>query len=310
MAPFARAQIAENLGELGEMREHIGVAIERFRAAGDRWGLAASLSELASLHMLDGDLDAAETALAESERLLSELGSGSPSGMTIMRRADLLTRRGDHAGARNLLEEALRDAGAQEERQMLMVFLAGATACLGDRETARALRDEAMRGVDDASPARPDHGHQRAIVYGYAARLSVEDGELEAARDQLGRAYQASVASDDLPIAGRVGESTALLALRSGQPRLAAEMLGAGMRLRGTDDLTNPMTAALIDELRAALGDDAADGAIAAGRALDRTAALARLDPAALDALAVGPQREGDEDGEQARHRHERPQQV
>ena len=63
MAPFARAQIAENLGELGEMATHIDVAIERFRAAGDRWGLAASLSELASLHMLEGDLDAAETAL-------------------------------------------------------------------------------------------------------------------------------------------------------------------------------------------------------------------------------------------------------
>src|SRR3954454_17526990 len=28
MAPFARGQIAENLGELEEMREHIGIAIE------------------------------------------------------------------------------------------------------------------------------------------------------------------------------------------------------------------------------------------------------------------------------------------
>ncbi len=67
MAPFVRGQMAENLGELEEMRGHIGVAIERFRAAGDRWGLAASLSELASLHMLDGDLDAAESR-ARGER--------------------------------------------------------------------------------------------------------------------------------------------------------------------------------------------------------------------------------------------------
>ena len=310
MAPFARAQIAENLGELGEMREHIGVAIERFRAAGDRWGLAASVSELASLHMLDGDLDAAETALAESERLLAELGSGSPSGMTLMRRADLLTRRGDHVAARDLLQEALDDAGAQEERQMLMVFLAGTLCRLGDREAARALRDEAMRAVDDASPARPDHGHQRAIVYGFAGRLTVEDGELDAAREQLDRAYQAAVASEDLPIAGRVGESTALLALRSGQPQVAAEMFGACMRLRGTDDLHNPETAAILDELRAALGDDAADDAVAAGRALDRAAALARLDPATLDAVAVGPQRERDEHGEQAGHPRERPREV
>jgi tetratricopeptide (TPR) repeat protein len=310
MAPFARAQIAENLGELEEMRGHIGIAIERFRSAGDRWGLAASLSELASLHMLDGDLDAAESALVESERLLAQLGSGSPSGMTIMRRADLLTRRGDHVAARDLLQEALADAGAQEERQMLMVFLAGTLCRLGDLEGALAVRDEAMRAVDDASPARPDHGHQRAIVYGFAGRLTVEDGDLDAAREQLDRAYQAAVASEDLPIAGRVGESTAVLALRSGAPETAAEMLGASMRLRGTDDLHNPETAAVLDELHAALGGDAADAAIAAGRALDRAAALARLDPATLDAVAVGPQRERDEDGEQAGHPRERPHEM
>ena len=51
------------------------------------------------------------------------------------------------------------------------------------------------------------------------------------------------------------------------------------MRLRGTDDLHNPRRRAP-DELRAALGDDASDAAFAAGRALDRAAALARLDPA------------------------------
>ncbi len=310
MAPFARAQIAENMGELEEMSVDVRIAIERFQAAGDRWGLAASLSELASLHMLEGDLDAAETALAESEGLLAELGSGSPSGLTIMRRADLLTRRGDDAGARDLLHEALRDAGAREDRQMLMIFLAGATARLGDLETARSLRDEAVRAVDGSRPVRPDHGHERAIVYGYAARLSVEDGELEAAREQLARAYEDSVASGDLPIAGRVGESTALLALRSGLPQVAAEMLGAGMRLRGTDDLTNPVTAVFIDELRAALGEAAADAAIAAGRALDREAAMARLDPATLDAVAVGPEGQRDEDGQQSGHPRERPGEV
>jgi len=60
--------------------------------------------------------------------------------------------------------------------------------------------------------------------------------------------------------------------------------------------------------LRAALGDDAADAAIAAGRALDRAAALARLDPATLDAVAVGPQGERDEQAQaEAAGRHGRP---
>ena len=91
----------------------------------------------------------------ESERLLAELGSGSPSGMTLMRRADLLTRRGDHVAARDLLQEALADAGAQEERQMLMVFLAGTMWRLGDLEGALAVRDEAMRAWRTAAPRDP-----------------------------------------------------------------------------------------------------------------------------------------------------------
>ena len=288
------------------------VAIERFRAAGDRWGLAASLSELGSLHMLDGDLDAAETALAESERLLAELGSGLAE-----RDDDHAARRSPDASRRPRRRPgpppggAARAPAAQEERQMLMIFLAGTTWRLGDLETARALRDEAMREVDDASPARPDHGHQRAIVYGFAARLTVEDGELDAAREQLGRAYQAAVASRGSADRGsrRRGRRRCWRCAPE-QPEVAAEMLGACMRLRGTDDLHNPETAAILDELRAALGDDAADAAIAAGRALDRAAALARLDPATLDAVAVGPQRERDEHGEQAGHPRERPREV
>ena len=87
-------------------------------------------------------------------------------------------------------------------------------------------------------------------------------------------------------------------------------MLGASMRLRGTEDRANPQTAAVLEALREELGGEATDAAIAAGRALDRDAALARLDPAALDALAVGPQRERDEDGHQARHPSEGPREV
>jgi hypothetical protein len=60
-------------------------------------------------------------------------------------------------------------------------------------------------------------------------------------------------------------------------------MLGASLRLRGTDDLQNPETACLRDELHAALDEATVAARVAAGRALDRDAALARLDPATLD---------------------------
>ena len=86
-----------------------------------------------------------------------------------------------------------------------------------------------------------------------------------------------------MPIAARVGEAVVVLALRLGRPADAAEMLGASLRLRGTDDPTNPDLARLRAELRDALGEQALAAGVAAGRELDRSAALARLDPATLD---------------------------
>jgi hypothetical protein len=127
-------------------------------------------------------------------------------------------------------------------------------------------------------------------------------GELPRARERLAGAYEAAVASLDLPILALVGVEVASAAE---DPVAAAEILGAAARLRGAEDLTNPEIASLTEALRATLGGAAFAAAHARGRALDRDAAVRRLDPA-----AVGDQGERDEDGEQRRHRDERPQQV
>jgi ATP/maltotriose-dependent transcriptional regulator MalT len=285
MSPFIRAQIAENEGELGEMDDRLAVALERFRATGDRWGTAAVLSELASLRMLGGDLAAADAAMSESEALLEELNSRPNAGMTLLRRADLLTRQGDIPGARALLASSLDAPGDSEERLFVHAMLAVLAACIGDHDASRELREEALRGAAGLGAGRPDHAHQRAIVFGMSARLvAEEDGELARARELLEEAYAAVLKARDLPIAGRVGEVNAVLAVHHGRPALAAELLGAAIRLRGAEDASNLGTAALLDRLREELGEEALRRGIEAGRALDRDAALARLDPANLDA--------------------------
>ena len=80
---------------------------------------------------------------------------------------------------------------------------------------------------------------------------------------------RAAVASRDLPIIGRVGEGLATLALQLGRPADAAEILGASLRMRGTDDPTNPEIAALLARLREALGEEALAAGVAAGRELE-----------------------------------------
>jgi hypothetical protein len=88
------------------------------------------------------------------------------------------------------------------------------------------------------------------------------------------------VGTDDLPVVALVGLAVAALAHHDGAPVDAAEILGAAARLRGSADRTNPDVVALTARLRDVLGDVAFEAAFAAGRALDRDAALARLDPA------------------------------
>jgi predicted ATPase/DNA-binding SARP family transcriptional activator len=282
MSPFIHAQIAENEGRLDEMAGRLDVALERFRATGDRWGTAAVLSELAALRMVGGDLAGAEVALSETEALLGELGASPNTSMIMLRRADLRARQGDVEGARAVLAGALEATGPQEDRIFVRVMLAALTARTGDRDAARALREQALRDVHALRGHRPDHAHQRAIVFGMSARMVAEEGDLERARELLVLAFDATGTARDLPIAGRVGEASAVLALQLGRPADAAEMLGASIRLRGTEDASHPETAALLARLRDALDEEALTARIAAGRALDREAALARLDPATL----------------------------
>jgi tetratricopeptide (TPR) repeat protein len=282
MQPFVRAQIAENEGRLDVMAEHLDVALERFRAVGDRWGTAAALSELASQRMLRGDLDGAEAALAETEGLMRELGAGPGGGVVGLRGAELLLRRRDLEGARAALTRAVEHAGQREERLLLRALLGLVTWRLGDAAAAQALLDEALAEAARLPDQAPGGPHQRAMVTGLAARVAVEQGDLERAGELFAAAHEAMVRARDLPIAGRVGEGAALYALRLGRPADGAEMLGAAVALRGAEDFGNPDTAALLEELREALGDDTLAAALAAGRALDADAALARLDPATV----------------------------
>jgi hypothetical protein len=116
-----------------------------------------------------------------------------------------------------------------------------------------------------------------------ASQIAIADRDMKAAREQAARAYLAAVATQDMPVLAQVCGAVAELALALGEPERAAELLGAGAAVRGADDPTDPMTALLAPRLRAALGADSYDRAYRNGKALDRQAAVERLDPSLLD---------------------------
>ncbi|HYY09464.1 MAG TPA: hypothetical protein VE781_00925, partial [Kineosporiaceae bacterium] len=99
--------------------------------------------------------------------------------------------------------------------------------------------------------------------------------------------YRHGVSTNDLPILAAVALAVAAVALDAGRPLVAAQVLGAAARLRGADDPHSPWVRRLAADGRQQAGEQAWDDAYAAGRALGRAEAIARLDPDLLEEAGV-----------------------
>ncbi|WP_050803571.1 MULTISPECIES: ATP-binding protein [Protofrankia] len=276
-----RAGLAENDGDVERMRADAVTALAEFRALGERWGTAGALRAVAMLHTLDGELDAAAAAYEEALALMGEMGSRDDESMLRIRLADLAMRRGDLRAARGQLAAAragCEASGTTLETVITLSIQARLERQAGDLAAAMALHTEALRRFDAISPTHPIHGHGDSFVLASAARMHALDGDLAGARARLRHAYPTAVGTKDLPVLAAVGVVVADVAARVGEPVVAAEILGACEALRGSDDPTALDVAELSAWLRGELGDGFA-AAYGRGRALDRAAAIARLDP-------------------------------
>ena len=281
--PFVRVQMAENDGDLAKMRTALDEAIAAFTKVGDRWGLATTLSERSSLLILDGDLDGAEDAIKLTQALLAELGTSAIGGMVQLRLADIRIRRGDLEGAVELLLARLEERESySEETAMLKVAAAHAIALQGDLDRARTLVGEALT-ASQSRAQRAEQGHVLAMALYASAWLEIEVDELHKARELLVETRPVALGTNDMPLIAAGGTAVAALARSAGHPLDSAEMLGAGAKLRGSEDPTHPDVARLAAALRDELGREGFEEAYARGRQLSRDDAIARLDPALVD---------------------------
>jgi predicted ATPase/DNA-binding SARP family transcriptional activator len=281
--PLALAHAAENDGDVEGVRRHVEEALVAFRALGERWGLAATLSALGGLLTLEDDLEGAAAALEEARALLQEVGADSDNARLLLDIAGVRWRRGDLQGARDYARRSREatDVGGIESA-FAGAFLARIAWQLGDEEEARELTAAALRTLGRVAPSRPEHGHIVAGVRASAALIAVAADDPDTAREHLQLAYPAALGTGDGPIAALAGVAVAAFASLVGEASAAAEALGAAARLRGAADGTDPEIARLTAHLRAALGDEAYEAAFRSGRWRDRDAALRLLDPARL----------------------------
>ncbi|MGW6928627.1 BTAD domain-containing putative transcriptional regulator [Lentzea sp. NPDC054927] len=110
-----------------------------FERAGDRWGLALAVNQLAELALSAGDTQGALTHIERARGLLEELGATEDSAEVIVNRARARLHSGDPAGARADYAEALvvaRRAGAPLVEANCHVGLAELARLDGDFDVA------------------------------------------------------------------------------------------------------------------------------------------------------------------------------
>jgi tetratricopeptide (TPR) repeat protein len=285
LARMFRAQLAENDGDLDQVRVDVVAALDCFRRVGDRWGLATALPMRALLRQYDGDLDGALSDLSEARSRAREFGSLSLSDEIFidLRWIDLHMRRGDADRAVAMIEGARERAqrSATPELVILVDALeAGVWVRIGDLDRAQELLERAEAGMAGESPFGGDHG--RALVGMVRASLCLRLQDAAGAEVALAQAYSAAVESRDMPILAMVAVTAAGLADLYGRHRDAARILGAAARLRGTHDHTDLLVRELSRQGRAALGEERFAEAYHRGWDLDGKTALAETDPARL----------------------------
>jgi tetratricopeptide (TPR) repeat protein len=279
------AALAENDGDMDKLRFASAQALERFRALGERWGLASALRMTGSVRVLDGDLDGAADAYAEAGRVLNEMGSHDDESYVPLQLADIAARRGEIGTAREFFQAALESA--ESDGQAIDVAVVSSSyamfeAAEGNVELARPLNAAAEREVAPLKPTHPARHPLAAVVAASGLMIALADGDLPLAREHAVASYREAVAAEDMPLLATVGGALAHLASTLGRPGRAAEMLGACAAVRGEEDPTNPALTRLGSRLREALGSSEYARAYAAGKARSRAGARALLDPATL----------------------------
>ncbi len=275
MLLLMRAFLQGNSGDMDGTRETLARAVTAFGAAGERWGLAMSLTAQAEAQALLGQFDGAISALEEAIRLLRQL---DPADDTVIQRASLANARiqqGDvERGRAELLEMVRPGAGTSSARYLVLARIA-----LGNLGRFDGDLDEAARQYDTAAAdlARMPFAAPlfRAMLGAARAHLAIARGDLVTAGRCLAGALAPAVDAPDMPVAALVSVGVAGLLLCREDARGAAQVLGAAHALRGAPDAYNPDVVRLVTQLRERLGEPSYADAYAHGRSLGRSEALA-----------------------------------
>jgi tetratricopeptide (TPR) repeat protein len=232
----------------------------------------------ATMSYAGGDAEAAARHWAEAERIGREHGDAEVlakgrSGMGLAALTD-----GDLDAAEERFREALvlcDDAGPAAGRWMATLV----HVWLGTVLLVRSKPEEAVTSIERGLDIARSHGDRLSTYVGLynLAQARIALGDYEQARRHVEDGILLSEEVRDLANLAYLLETLAVVESHAGRPERVAELIGAAAGLREVVGANvyayylpdESLGAAAADSARRALGDDAYEDAVDAGRALD-----------------------------------------
>jgi LuxR family transcriptional regulator, maltose regulon positive regulatory protein len=188
------------------------------------------LAQLATVHLLRGELSRAEELSARAVELAERRGWGEGPAATCayLARAAVAYRGGEFERAEGLLSHAASAAETAEApvRFATALLQALTLAAAGPRSAARgAIKLQALRSAASAGEAIPDF--LRPALVDVESRVLLAAGEIEQARATLARAGAPQASSPELLV------RRAAIELHAGEPERAAQALALALALDG-----------------------------------------------------------------------------
>ncbi|WP_327085428.1 winged helix-turn-helix domain-containing protein [Nonomuraea sp. NBC_01738] len=269
---FIRADRGDWAGSVAPRAE----ALRCFEQTGERYGQAVTLAGIARGRSIEGDHEAAITALRTSLELVTRFGIWEEELFLRTALAAELVRLGDLDGARAELDEArarTHGHGLLHSEIELLLCLAGLHRRTGDLAPA----GEALDRLDAVAG-------ELSVPAGRAAPVRMANlltaGEIGAARALLPEVAGAVSAIHGISAARDVAVAAQLLAWLlwlEGDAYGAATALGMSEAIRGAFDRGDPELRRVAEGVRAELGDPVYERAYAEGAGLPRNEALRRV---------------------------------
>jgi tetratricopeptide (TPR) repeat protein len=189
----------------------------------------------------------AEADFQAATDILAGLGERWGQAVAVGGLAQLASKRGDSAAIRYYRRAGELERIGLPELTAFAAYTKGDLARLdGQPEVARAAFLQAFELMGMTQQL----GAVAATGLGY---LAAAEGDLEAARDWHARAMENARASADAPVIAEALGGLADLALRESDPERAAELLGAGVAIRGTPDRSVMDEKRIAEQARSAL---------------------------------------------------------